>query len=237
MIFMEEGISPYLEDHTKLHLFMPSHEKIQEVWIIKLSSLVLVCWKTKKKIMSEYRVTQTTESQQASLPTNTFLQPSPPQAHATCAQPPAPAVGRAQAGLRAAAAGSPSAFPSSLCRCNYCGWPNVQWLFPLLGDKAASCFILKALPSRALVFCILDSSGKTQTVLRGHLQPLHLAANSMRQNEEVAFLAYASWLQSKHNRTPKAASCLDKYSKRVRNEHWLTFSWIPLKAISEKPRS
>lgn len=31
MIFMEEGISPYLEDHTKLHLFMPSHEKIQEV--------------------------------------------------------------------------------------------------------------------------------------------------------------------------------------------------------------
>lgn len=178
--------------------------------------------------MSEYRVTQTTESQQASLPTNSFLQPSPPQAHATCAQPPAPAVGRAQAGLRQGSGQQlqvrPLPSPVAYADATTADDPMSSDFFPLLGDKAASCFILKALPSRVMVFCILDSSGETQTVLRGHFQPLHLAANSMRQNEEVAFLAYASWLQSKLNRTPKTASCLDKYSKRVRNEHWLTFS-------------
>lgn len=131
--------------------------------------------------MSEYKAIPTADSQLTSLPTNPFLQPSAP----TCScHLPSTSLScicccklHQQTGLGqvpAAAAGSRSASVSSLHRCNYCGWPNMRLLFPLLGQKAASCFILEALPSRAMVFHILDSNGKTQTVQRGHLQTLWL---------------------------------------------------------------
>lgn len=137
-------------------LLLYTYQKTQGVWKIKLSLLGLLCWKKGKKIKitPEYKVTPTTDDQLTALHTNPFLQPLAPICSCHL-----PSASRSciccckfhkQAGLRqvpAVTVGSRSASINSLCSCN-----NQQWLFPLLRQKAASCFILKGMPSKAIVF-------------------------------------------------------------------------------------
>lgn len=213
MAFLEVGISLYLKDHTKLHLFLSlyytlTREHNEHQFSSGLSLLQEIKEKkNKKKTTSDTKAPPTTDSQLASLLTHYFLCPQLP-----VLAPPAFRARPCSSGWGLSPPPPQSPVQLQLLQLSCCAVT-----FSATRRGAASGFVLNGLPSRAMLFCTLDSDGATPQHAERRSSGSSAARSTRPLRRRDLF-----WLRSKPTRTTASALLLGKYGNSNRKEQQLT---------------